>query len=83
VNIDLRFTTALSATQTCNVPPTAGDLGISHAQLVAPGEPARSVLLARMKVRGQYQMPPLGSHLADQKSVDLITTWIDELDACN
>lgn len=82
VNIDLRFTTALSAMQTCNVQPVAGDLGISNAQLVAPGEPVRSVLLARMKVRGQYQMPPIGSHLVDEAGVELIGDWIANLDAC-
>lgn len=82
VNIDLRFTTALSATQTCNVPPTAGDLGISNVQLVAPGEPARSVLLARMKVRDQYQMPPRGSHLVDELGVQLIEQWIASMGAC-
>lgn len=82
VNIDLRFTMALSATQTCNVPPTAGDMGISNAQLVAPGEPARSVLLTRMKLRGQYQMPPLGSHLVDEVGTQLIEQWITSLGAC-
>lgn len=82
VNIDLRFTTALSAMQTCNVQPVAGDMGIANAQLVAPGEPARSVLLARMKVRDQYQMPPLGSHLVDEAGAQLVEQWIASLTTC-
>lgn len=82
VNIDLRFSTVLSATQTCNLQPSAGDMGISNAQLIAPGEPARSVLLARMKVRDQYQMPPLGSHVVDDDGVRLIEEWIASLQAC-
>lgn len=82
VNLDLRYRTALAATQTCNVPPVAGDLGIANARLIAPGEPERSVLLARMNVRDQNQMPPLGSHLVDQAAVDVIAAWIGELAGC-
>jgi uncharacterized repeat protein (TIGR03806 family) len=82
VNIDLHFATAFAATRTCNIPPVAGDLGISNAQLIAPGEPARSVLLERMKVRNQYQMPPLGSHLVDEDGVALIAQWISSLESC-
>lgn len=82
VNIDLHFATAFSATQTCNVPPVAGDLGISNARLIAPGEPARSVLLERMKLRNQYQMPPISSHLVDEDSVALIGQWIGSLEGC-
>ncbi|WP_331345622.1 PQQ-dependent sugar dehydrogenase [Cellvibrio sp. UBA7661] len=82
VNIDLRFMTALSATQTCHVPPAAGDMGISNAQLIMPGEPARSVLLARIKVRDQNQMPPLGSHLVDEEGVAIIEAWIASMEGC-
>lgn len=83
VNLDLRYRTALTATQTCNVQPTVGDLGISNARIIAPGEPERSVLLARMKVRDVNQMPPLGSHLVDQDAVDVISAWIGGLESCN
>lgn len=82
VNIDLRYSTTLAATQTCNVQPTAGDVGISNASLISPGEPERSVLLARMKVRDVNQMPPLGSHLVDQEAVDVIADWIGGLASC-
>jgi uncharacterized repeat protein (TIGR03806 family) len=80
--LDLRYNTALSSTQACNVQPTAGDLGISNALIIAPGEPERSVLLARMKVRDLNQMPPLASHLVDQEAVDVIATWIGGLASC-
>ena len=83
MNLDLRYTTTLGATQTCNVQPTAGDLGISNARIIAPAEPERSVLLARMKVRDDNQMPPLGSHLVDQDAVDVIAAWISGLASCN
>jgi hypothetical protein len=83
VNLDLRYNTALAATQTCNVQPAAGELGISNARIIAPGEPERSVLLARMKVRDVNQMPPLASHIVDQAAVDVIAAWIDSLSSCN
>lgn len=83
VNLDLRYRTAFAATQTCNVQPVAGDLGISNARIIAPGEPERSVLLARMKVRDVNQMPPLGSHLVDQEAVDVVSAWIGGLENCN
>ncbi|WP_062059704.1 PQQ-dependent sugar dehydrogenase [Cellvibrio sp. OA-2007] len=82
VNLDLRFSTTLSSTFTCNMQPVAGDLGISNARIIAPGEPERSVLLARMKARDDNQMPPLGSHLVDQAAVDVIAAWIGGLENC-
>lgn len=83
VNLDLRYSTALAATQTCNVQPTAGNLGIDNARIIAPGEPERSVLLARMKVRDANQMPPLASHLVDDEAVEVISMWIGGLQNCD
>lgn len=82
VNLDLRYNTALSATQACNQQPSGGDMGIADARLIAPGEAARSVLLERMKVRDVNQMPPLASHLVDQAAVAVITEWIGSLKGC-
>lgn len=83
VNLDLRYSTALAATQACNVQPTAGNLGIDNARIIAPGEPERSVLLARMKVRDANQMPPLASHLVDDEAVEVISMWIGGLQNCD
>lgn len=81
-NLDLRFTTALSATNACNALPLVGDLGIGNARLIAPGEPARSVLLERMKRRDSNQMPPLASHLVDTAAVQVVSDWIAGLASC-
>ncbi len=81
-NLDLRFTTALSATNACNLAPRSGDLGISDARIIAPGEPERSVLLARMKRRDANQMPPLASHVVDEAAVNVVSEWIASLVAC-
>lgn len=78
--MDLRFDGALSTF--CGARPNAGDLGIPGALLVAPGRPAQSVLLQRMSRRGDDQMPPLASHVVDQRGIDLVTKWIVETTSC-
>ena len=46
-------------------------------ELVHPGSPEQSALLARMRSRSpSSQMPPLGTVLRDQKAVDAIARWI-------
>ena len=81
--IDLRATTALSAMNTCNVPPQAGDLGLDDARLIAPGDPARSVVLARINRRDAHGMPPVGSNRIDGDGVALLTAWINSLSSCS
>jgi len=83
VALDLRYSMTFGATATCDVVPTAGDLGIANARLIAPGEPARSVLLARMNRRDANQMPPLASARVDDAGVALVRDWIQSLANCN
>jgi uncharacterized repeat protein (TIGR03806 family) len=77
VNIDLRYATAIGSTNTCNVVPTAGDLGVSGARIITPGNAASSVLHLRMNRRGANQMPPLASHQVDAQGATLLQTWIN------
>lgn len=80
VNLDLRHDTALSQTGACDVAPNAGDLGIANARIIAPGDAARSVLLARMARRNDPDMmPPIASNLRDASGETLIGGWIDSL----
>ncbi len=81
-NLDLRFTTALSATNACNSLPLVGDLGIANARLIVPGEPARSIVLERMKRRDSSQMPPLATHLVDAAAAQVVNDWIAGLMNC-
>jgi uncharacterized repeat protein (TIGR03806 family) len=77
VGIDLRWEASNLATNTIDVAPQAGNLGISNARIIAPGDPNRSVLLARMSARGvSHQMPPVGSNRVDEDGVALIRAWI-------
>ncbi|HUQ11849.1 MAG TPA: PQQ-dependent sugar dehydrogenase [Steroidobacteraceae bacterium] len=80
--IDLRFTTALNATSSCDIAPTLGDLGITNARLIAPGSAARSVILARVDRTGTDAMPPLSRHQIDTVGVQLLTDWINGLSGC-
>jgi uncharacterized repeat protein (TIGR03806 family) len=83
VDIDLRHGTALSQTGACDVAPSAGDLGIANARIIAPGDDARSVLLARMSTRNANAMPPIASNVVDTAGVQLIGSWIDSLTAAS
>ncbi len=73
-DLDLRSTaTELGA---CDVSPSEGELGIADARVIAPGEPERSVLLARISTLEASRMPPLGSAVVDEEGVALIEAWI-------
>jgi uncharacterized repeat protein (TIGR03806 family) len=82
-SMDLRYSTLLSGTNACGVPPQAGDLGIgAAARIVAPGSAANSVLAARMNTRGANGMPPLASNSVDAQGVALLQQWINSLTTC-
>ena len=82
-NMDLRYSTAFADTQTCDVVPGRGDLGITNARLIAPGAATRSVLIARMSRRDAHGMPPLGSMQVDTEGAALLTEWVNSLTSCN
>ena len=79
--MDLRYSTPIAQTGICDVAPSAGDLGIANARIVAPGAPARSVLLARTNRRGAQQMPPIGTTVVDTNGVALLQQWIQGMAA--
>jgi len=80
VNLDLRYQTLMSATNTCNVA-AVDDLGVSGAKRVVPGDPGGSVLYLRMSQRGAKQMPPIATNIADAAGAALLTSWIAAMDA--
>ena len=80
--MDLRYWTVIAQTGICNVAPSAGDLGIgASARIVAPGDAAHSVLLARVNRRGAQQMPPIGTTVIDANGVALLQQWIGGMGA--
>lgn len=75
---DARHQTPLSAQGVLNaapVTPGAADY------LIDPGNPGNSDLVLRSGLRGQGQMPPLGTHLVDEAYVSLLHNWVQSLDS--
>jgi mono/diheme cytochrome c family protein len=84
VNLDLRYSTTIANTNACNVAPSSGNLGVSGAQIILPGDASRSVLYLRMSRRDANQMPPVGSHVVDTQGAALLQQWINGMGGgCN
>ena len=83
VSMDLRHSTAFVDTQTCNALPQSGSLGITDARVLAPGDPARSLLHNRMNRRDGNAMPPLASSVIDTAGATLLSDWVTSLTGCN
>ncbi|MGB0495149.1 MAG: PQQ-dependent sugar dehydrogenase [Kangiellaceae bacterium] len=81
--MDLRYSTPLAQTSSCDVAPTAGDLGVADARLIAPGNAAASVLVLRMQRLDDDRMPPLASLIEDEVATGVISDWINGLNDCN
>jgi mono/diheme cytochrome c family protein len=81
VSLDLRYSTAIAATNACGVTPASGDLGVQGAQVIAPGDASKSVLYLRMNRRDSNQMPPLATHVIDAQGAALLQQWINGMGA--
>ena len=81
VDLDLRVETPLAKTGLCKEP-GAGSLGIVDARIVAPRDPARSVIVARMRSLDERRMPKLATRVVDEVGVAAVEAWIRELSAC-
>lgn len=69
----------LDKTDMIGVRPTQGVFGIHAAQVIAPGDPFRSVLFYRMSKLGGGRMPHIGSSEVDREGVDLIHEWLRQI----
>jgi uncharacterized repeat protein (TIGR03806 family) len=79
--LDLRFDTPLAATGLCREP-QVGALGIANPRIVTPRDPARSVLVARMRSLDERRMPKLASRVVDEAGVAAVEAWIRDLATC-
>ena len=57
-------------------PPQHGDMGILDARILAPGDPDRSTLLARLLATGEGRMPQVGTVVPDRAAIRVIRRWI-------
>lgn len=69
----------LSDTRALGRRPTQGTFAIHDAELLAPGDPYRSVVYFRMAKTGSGRMPHIGSKLVDADGLKLIHDWIRQL----
>ena len=81
-DLDLRFATTLGATKACGIDPQRGDLGVAGAKLLAPGDPAKSMLAVRTRASGANRMPPLASSVVDEQGAKVLEDWIRSITAC-
>lgn len=77
-NLDLRFDTPLDKTGLCN----EAKIGFAKAKIVAPGAPADSVLVKRMRALDETRMPKLATSVVDEAGVALVEGWISSLASC-
>ena len=80
--IDLRHGTPLADMGLCNVIPKRDTFEAEGEFLLSPGRPNQSVLVERMLSLGRDRMPPLGSHVVDQRGVNILGDWIQGMAAC-
>jgi putative heme-binding domain-containing protein len=78
-DLELRHGVPLERTKTSEVRPTQGTFDIPGAQILAPGDPYRSVLYYRMAKLGRGRMPHIGSEVVDERGLRLIHDWIRSL----
>lgn len=77
--MDFRFDGPRAGLEVCA---PASFPGLTGGEIVAPGDPARSVLFRRISERGENQMPPLGTRVVDVKAVSVMEEWIRSLKGC-
>jgi putative heme-binding domain-containing protein len=77
--IDLRYNASLEQTKALDVRPVQGTFEIANAQLLAPGDPYRSVLYYRMAKLGPGRMPHIGSEIVDENGLRIIRDWIRQI----
>lgn len=79
---DWRYSLTFRNTNSCNVAPQNGNLGITGAMLIVPGSPSTSIVSRRIHALNAFRMPPVGSVIEDPQGTALIDQWITSLTMC-
>ncbi|MDP7019525.1 MAG: PQQ-dependent sugar dehydrogenase [Pirellulaceae bacterium] len=77
--IDVQWAHDLPKTNLLDARPTQGVFDIHRAEVLAQGDPYRSVLYYRMAKLGRGRMPHFGSQVVDRAGVSLMRDWIASL----
>ncbi len=78
--LEVQHDLPLARTNLLGARPTQGTFGIHGAEILAPGDPYRSVLYYRMAKTGPGRMPYFGSSVVDERGLKLIHDWIAGLE---
>ncbi len=81
LTMDLRYTTPLADTHTCNVMTQYYNAWVDSVVRIVPGDPEGSVIWQRLHRRGLGQMPPLATAVPDPHA-QVVHDWIASLAAC-
>lgn len=82
LGIDLRHDVPLADTQICGVPIEYWSPWAGGSMRIAPGDPDDSNILQRMSVRGNGQMPLVGTYVVDPLGIEVLQAWIEDLGDC-
>ena len=75
----LSYHLKLDATKTLGAEPVHARFGLGKkARIIAPGDPAHSVMFQRIIRSGPGRMPPIGTTASDPKWIQLLAEWIAE-----
>ncbi len=74
--LELEFTTPPEKMNLFGERPLHDRFGVADALLLTPGEPEKSLLLARLKRSERGRMPPLATSVVDRQAVALLESWI-------
>jgi uncharacterized repeat protein (TIGR03806 family) len=77
--MELEFSTPRDKMNIIGVAPLQGKFEIPEAEIIAPGDPFRSVMLYRISKLGGGRMPQVGSSVVDRAAVKLFHDWIVSL----
>ena len=73
-------TLPLAETGAVDTVPAQGTFELKDPKILVPGDPARSLVLFRMERLGLGRMPHIASNVVDRRGVELIRTWIKQLE---
>src|SRR6185436_2082160 len=79
-NWDGRFSTPLNMQELIGADPVEA-LGITGAKVLAPQNPASSILFKRLSATDGRAMPPLARSIVDASAVSVFTAWLAGMNA--
>ena len=82
--MDLRFSVSRADMNVCGVDPELGDLDITGAKLLDPGNAGNSILFVRpSSLDPDVRMPPLATSEVHAEGISVLRSWIESAGVCD